>query len=100
MPSQNGRVVGDDDDDDFPLREGSSPGGIARPEGRSALPKFHLEMAVLHPESFSLYFSRSRWLIYEKMGIGGGPRRAQTTMACLGYLERPGGLCLPSGPSL
>jgi len=34
-PPQNGRVVGDDDDD-FPLREGSSPGGIAPPEGKSA----------------------------------------------------------------
>ena len=29
-------VVGDDDDDDFPLREGSSPCGIAPPEGKSA----------------------------------------------------------------
>ena len=29
-PPQYGRVVGDDDDDDFPLWEGSSPGGIAR----------------------------------------------------------------------
>ncbi len=35
-PPQDGRVVGDDDDDDFPLREGSSPGGIAPPEGKSA----------------------------------------------------------------
>ena len=34
-PPQDGRVVGDDDDDDFPLREGSSPGGIAPPEGKS-----------------------------------------------------------------
>ena len=34
-PPQDGRVVGDDDDD-FPLREGSSPGGIAPPEGKSA----------------------------------------------------------------
>ena len=33
-PPQDGRVVGDDDD--FPLREGSSPGGIALPEGKSA----------------------------------------------------------------
>ena len=33
---QDGRVVGDDDDDDFPLREGSSPGGIAPLEGKSA----------------------------------------------------------------
>ena len=34
-PPQDGRVVGDDDD--FPLREGSSPGGIAPSEGKSAL---------------------------------------------------------------
>ena len=31
---QDGTVVGDDDDDDFPLREGSSLGGIAPPEGK------------------------------------------------------------------
>src|SRR5215216_4507083 len=35
-PPQDGRVVGDDDDDDFPLREGSSLAGIAPPEGKSA----------------------------------------------------------------
>ena len=35
-PPQDGRVVGDDDDDDFPLREGSSPRRIAPPEGKSA----------------------------------------------------------------
>ena len=35
-PPQDGRVVGDDDDDDFPLWEGSSPGGIAPSEGKSA----------------------------------------------------------------
>ena len=34
--AQDGRVVGDDDDDDFPLREGSSPGGIAPLKGKSA----------------------------------------------------------------
>ena len=33
---QDGRVVGDDDEDDFPLSEGSSPGGIALPKGKSA----------------------------------------------------------------
>ena len=36
FPPQDGRVVGDDDDDDFPLREGSSPGRIALPKGKSA----------------------------------------------------------------
>ena len=35
LPKMGG-VVGDDDDDDFPLREGSSPGGIAPPEGKNA----------------------------------------------------------------
>ena len=38
-PPQDGRVVGDDDDDDFPLREGSS-----------------LETAVLCPECTPLIF--------------------------------------------
>ena len=33
---QDGRVVGDDDDDDFPLWEGSSLNGIAPLEGESA----------------------------------------------------------------
>ena len=33
---KDGRVVGDNDDDDFPLWEGSSPDGIAPPEGKSA----------------------------------------------------------------
>ena len=35
-PPQDGRVVGDDDDDNFPLPGGSSPGGIVLPEGKSA----------------------------------------------------------------
>ena len=34
-PPQDGRVVGDDDDNDFSLRVGSSPGGIAPSEGKS-----------------------------------------------------------------
>ena len=34
FPPKYGRV--DDDDNDFPLWEGSSPGGIAPPEGKSA----------------------------------------------------------------
>ena len=35
-PPKHGRVVGDDDGDDFPLREGSSPDEISSPEGKSA----------------------------------------------------------------
>ena len=33
-PPKDERVVGDDDGHDFPLREGSSPGKIAPPEGK------------------------------------------------------------------
>jgi len=35
-PPKDERGVGDDDSFDFPLREGSSPGRIALPEGKSA----------------------------------------------------------------
>ena len=35
-PPKDERVVGDDDGFDFPLPEGSSPGRIAPPEGKSA----------------------------------------------------------------
>ena len=61
-PPQDGRVVGgyDDDDDDFPLREGSSPGEIAPSEGKSAPAQVRLETAALRPESPILIFSRSR----------------------------------------
>ena len=34
-PPKDERVVGDDDDD-FPIQEGSSPDRIARPKGKSA----------------------------------------------------------------
>ena len=34
-PPKDARVVGDGDDDDFPLLEGSSPVGITPPEGKS-----------------------------------------------------------------
>ena len=35
-PPQDGRVVGDDDDNDFPLLDGISLGGIALSEGKSS----------------------------------------------------------------
>ena len=35
-PPKDERVIGDDDGFDFPLWEGSSLGGIAPPEGKSA----------------------------------------------------------------
>ena len=64
------------------------------------LPKFRLETAALRPESIIIIFSRSKALIYQKMGTGGGPRRAQYTRARQGGLARPGGLCPPGGPPL
>ena len=37
------------------------------------LPKFRLEAAAFHPESPLLIFSRSKGLMYSKMGTGDGP---------------------------
>ena len=55
-PPKDGRVVGDGNDDDSPLRKGSSPGGIAPPEGKVLMPKSRLETAALRPESPLLIF--------------------------------------------
>ena len=76
------------------------PAESLRRRAKVLLPKFPLEMAALRPESIILIFSRSKPLIYQKMGTGGGPRRAQPTKARLGSLARPGGLCPPGGPPL
>ena len=69
-----GIVFGDDDDDDFPLREEVPPAESLRRRAKVLLPRFRLETAALHPESPLLIFSRSKPLIYQKMGTGGGPR--------------------------
>ena len=57
-PPKDGRVVGDDDGDDFPLREGGGvpPAELLHRRAKVLLPKFHLETAVLHPESHLLIF--------------------------------------------
>ena len=59
-PPQDGRVVGDDEDDDFPLWEGSSPAESLHRRAKALLPKFRLEAAALHPKSPPLIFSRSK----------------------------------------
>ena len=59
-PPQDGRVVGDDDDDDFPLQEGSSPGGIAPPEGKSAPAQVPPRGGGTSSRSPLLIFSRSK----------------------------------------
>jgi len=56
FPPQDGRVVGDDDDDDFPLREGSSPGGIAPSEGKSAPAQVPPRDGGAPSQKFSPYF--------------------------------------------
>ena len=60
FPPRDGRVVGDDDDDYFPLREESSPAESLRRRAKVLLPKFRLEAAALRPKSPLLIFSRSK----------------------------------------
>mgnify|MGYP005815638087 CR=1 FL=1 len=57
------------------------PAESLRRRAKVLLPKFRLEMAALRPESPLLIFSRSKPLLYQKMGTGGGPRRPQPTKA-------------------
>ena len=66
------RGVGDDDGFDFPLREGSSPGGIAPLEGKSAPAQVPPRDGGIPSGSPLFIFSRSKDLIYQKMGTGGG----------------------------
>ena len=48
------------------------------------LPMFLLETVALHTENIILVFSRSKPLIYQKMGPGGVPGRPQPTRALQG----------------
>ena len=73
---------------------GSSSGDSLRRRAKVLLARFRLKAAALRPESPPIIFSRSKPLIYQKMGTGGGPRRPQPTRAC------PGGLFPPGGPPL
>ena len=49
------------------------PAESLRRRAKVLLPKFHLETATFRPESPLLIFNRSKDLIYQKMGTGGGP---------------------------
>ena len=89
-PPQDGRVVGDDDDDDFPLREGSSPGGITRRRAKVLLPKFRLETVALRLESPLLIFFLGQNDLYTRrrapevaLGEHNPPGRAQVGCAHL-----------------
>ena len=48
---QDGIVVGDDDDDDFPSEREVPPAESLRRRAKVFLPKFRLEAAALHLES-------------------------------------------------
>ena len=50
------------------------PAESLRRRAKVLLPKFHLKMAALHPESpLFIIFSRTKYLINQKMGPGGAP---------------------------
>ena len=69
-PPQDGRVVGDDDDNDSPSGREVPPAESLRRRAKVLLPKFRLETAALRPESPLLIFSRSGTMIYQKEGLG------------------------------
>ena len=56
FPPKDERVVGDDVDDDFPLQKGSSPDGIAPPEGKSAPAQVPPRDGGVSSRKSSLYF--------------------------------------------
>ena len=60
FPPQDGRVVGDDDDDDFPSGREVSPAESLRQRAKVLLPKFLLETAALRPKNRLLIFYRSK----------------------------------------
>ena len=73
-----------------------------RRRAKVLLPKFRLEMAALRPESPFLIFSRSKDLIYQKMGTRGGPGPPLPTRVHKGRwraLVPCGDLAAPSGSS-
>ena len=59
-PPKYERVFGDYDGFDFPLREGSFPGGIAPPESKSSPAQVLPREGGASSRKYSLYFSRSK----------------------------------------
>ena len=70
-PPQDGRVVGDDDDDDFPLREGSSPDGIAPLEGKSAPAQLLPRDGGTSSQKSSTFFLGQSELLKVQLSLGG-----------------------------
>ena len=59
-PPQDGRVVGDDEDDDSPFGREVPLAELLRRRATVLLPKYRLETAALRPESPLLIFSRPK----------------------------------------
>ena len=70
-----------------PSRRDVSPAEQLRRSPRLVPPRFRLEMAALHPESFLMIFSRAKDSIYHKMGIEGRalPLGAPSTLVDCGW---------------
>jgi hypothetical protein len=86
-----------------PSRREVSPAESLRRRAKVLLPKFRLETMVFRPESPLPYFSRSKDLMYQKMGTEGGLGCPPPTRARLGGLAGPmscGHQTTPSGSYL
>ena len=59
-PPPDERSIGDDDGDDFPLPEGSSPTEQLRQSPRLVPPRFRLVAAESRPESLLMIFLRTK----------------------------------------
>ena len=94
---QDGRVVGGDDDDDFPLREGSSPDRITPPEGKSAPAQVSPSGGGASSQKSSLYFFQVKMTYIQEDGHRRWAEEATTHQGVPGGLARPGGLCPPGG---
>ena len=68
-----------------PSRREVSPAESLRRRAKQLLPRFHLEMAALHPKSLLFIFFRANELIQQKEGARGQPGAPQ------GIRARPGG---------
>ena len=72
-PSHDKRIVGDVNGFDFPLPEGSVPGGIALLESQSAPAQVLPQDGDASPQKPSFNFFRSNGFIQQKMDTGGLP---------------------------
>ena len=99
-PPQDGRLVGDDDDDDFHLWEGSSPGRIAPPEGKSAPTQVLPRDGGTSSRKSSPYFFQVKRTYIPKEGHRRWAEEGTTHQGASGSLARLGGVYPPGEPPL